>query len=469
LYRLTGENIANDPANNGNIGYIYDPVGNRNQRTSSITPISTQNFTGGYNPADLLKPTFSFDQNGNQTSDSQGRTYSYNTLNQLTEVTGTGVNLNYLYDGDGLRTQKTNNTTGVTTSYLWDRNNLTGYPQVTEEFQNGQLTRRYVYGPEGPLYMVQLVNGTWVTSYYGKDAQNVRFLMNDSGQITDSYTWDAFGNLISSSGIGTANNIGFDGEYADNDTGLVYLRARWMNPTIGRFITSDSFEGVETDPSSLNHYTGFSNDPVNRIDPEGNFDISSSIGSAIEGILASFPRVTGFVERLLGRQVEVEKDYFFPEFQKGYAKNKSGQLVKVVQGGVNVGIGARYRFRDPVYPEYRWVQLVTSSIPVSGISAGTQFYDGETPSVSPQYYYDNAKEQKFKGVGGYDSLFTDEPNATVGSNQSFQLNFDFHAKLVGVNPTGSLSFTPLFDIHYYYKFTNTGVTVPPAPDITRLF
>jgi RHS repeat-associated protein len=277
LYRLTGESIANDPANNGNIGYIYDPVGNRNQRTSSITPILPQNFTGGYNPADLLKPTFSFDQNGNQTSDSQGRTYSYNTLNQLTQVTGTGVNVNYLYDGDGLRAQKVNNTTGVTTSYLWDRNNLTGYPQVTEEFQNSQLTRRYVYGPEGPLYMVQLVGGSWVTSYYGKDAQNIRFLMNDSGQITDSYTWDAFGNLISSSGAGTANNIGFDAEYRDSDTGLVYLRARWMNPAIGRFMEMDTDEGDKEDPSSLHKYQTVSNDPINRIDPSGNDDYNDML------------------------------------------------------------------------------------------------------------------------------------------------------------------------------------------------
>jgi RHS repeat-associated protein len=293
LYRLTGEIVANDPANNGNIGYIYDPVGNRNQRTSSITPISTQNFTGGYNPADLLKPTFSFDQNGNQTSDSQGRTYSYNTLNQLTQVTGTGVNVNYLYDGDGLRTQKVNNTTGVTTSYLWDRNNLTGYPQVTEEFQNSQLTRRYVYGPEGPLYMVQLVNGTWVTSYYGKDAQNVRFLMNDSGQITDSYTWDAFGNLISSSGVGTANNLGFDGEYSDSDTGLVFLRARWMNPTLGRFQTMDDYEGEIDDPLSLSKYQFVSNDPTDKIDPSGKQGFIGVVGGlAIVGLLSSFPDVT---------------------------------------------------------------------------------------------------------------------------------------------------------------------------------
>jgi RHS repeat-associated protein len=274
LYRLTGEAISGDASVNGSIGYAYDPVGNRDTRTSTVAPIPTQTFTGDYTSADLLQPTFSYDQNGNQTSDSLGRTYTYNALNQLTQVTGTGINVSYLYDGDGLRVQKTNHLTGVTTNYLWDRNNLTGYPQVSEELQNGQVKRRYVYGPKGPLYMSQLIGGNWVNSFFGYDAQNVRFLTNDSGQVTDTYTWDAFGNLISSTG-NTANNIGYDAEYRDSDTGLIYLRARWMNPTLGRFQSMDSYEGDTEDPLSLHKYEFTSSNPENMIDPSGNDGIDS--------------------------------------------------------------------------------------------------------------------------------------------------------------------------------------------------
>jgi RHS repeat-associated protein len=269
LYRLTGENITVDPSGNtGDVAYTYDSVGNRNQRTSTVSPIVSQNFTGAYTTADLLKPTFDFDKNGNQLTNGNGVTYTYNALNQLTRVQGTSLDVAYVYDGDGLRVQKTSN--GITTNYLWDRNNLTGYPQVSEELQSGNVVRRYVYGPKGPLYMVQLVGSTWVTSYFGEDATgSVRFLMNDSGQITDQYTRDAFGNLLSSSGAGTSNNIGFDGEFADSDTGLIYLRARWYDPTMGRFLSMDSYEGDQQNPLTLNKYEGFNENPINDFDPTG--------------------------------------------------------------------------------------------------------------------------------------------------------------------------------------------------------
>ena len=214
LYRLTNETITspNIPDPTGGVTYSYDPVGNRQQRNSSVSGVSTQNFSGGYNPADELKPTFSFDGNGNQLSDSQGRTYTYNALNQLTHVTGTGLDVSYLYDGDGLRVQKTNNLTAVTTKYLWDRNNLTGVPQVSEELQGGSVVRRYVYGPRGPLYQVQNTGVSWVTNYFVPDATgSIRLVLDDSGTITDALDYDGFGNILRRTGT-TDLGVGFEGE-----------------------------------------------------------------------------------------------------------------------------------------------------------------------------------------------------------------------------------------------------------------
>ncbi len=62
LYRLISEDVLVDPSGNtGEVDYSYDPVGNRNTRNSTLAPVSPQNFTNDYNPADLLTPTFSYD------------------------------------------------------------------------------------------------------------------------------------------------------------------------------------------------------------------------------------------------------------------------------------------------------------------------------------------------------------------------------------------------------------------------
>ena len=285
LYRLTDENILVDPSGNtGDVAYVYDNVGNRNTRTSGVSIISTQNFSGGYNPADLLKPTFNFDQNGNQLNDAQGRIYTYNALNQLTHVTGTGVDVSYVYDGDGLRVQKTNNLTAVTTRYLWDRNNLTRIPQVSEELQGGSVVRRYVYGPRGPLYQVQNTGVSWVTNYFVPDATgSIRLVLDDSGNITDALDYDGFGNILRRTGT-TNLSVGFKGEYTEPETGLVYLRARWYNPDLGRFQTMDDYEGTTDDPLSLHKYEFVADDPINKSDPSGN-QYGSRIGELLAGNL----------------------------------------------------------------------------------------------------------------------------------------------------------------------------------------
>lgn len=74
LYRLTGESIANSPHGvNGSVGYSYDPVGNRLNRSSSIAPVPSQNST--YDPNDRLTSD-GYDNNGNTTA-AGGNNYAY--------------------------------------------------------------------------------------------------------------------------------------------------------------------------------------------------------------------------------------------------------------------------------------------------------------------------------------------------------------------------------------------------------
>jgi|GEM_PF-2818018 len=84
------------------------------------------------------------------------------------------------------------------------------------------------------------------------------------------YAFDAFGNLLASTG-GTPNEYLYSGERWDPNLQFYYLRLRLFNPQTGRFWTRDTFEGVLSEPRTLHKYLYAENDPVNLIDPTGNF------------------------------------------------------------------------------------------------------------------------------------------------------------------------------------------------------
>jgi RHS repeat-associated protein len=96
----------------------------------------------------------------------------------------------------------------------------------------------------------------------------VRFLTNASGHVTDSYDYDAFGNLLNHTGD-TVNNYLYCGEQFDSTTGLYYLRARYMNPSTGTFISQDAYQGSVYDPVSLHKYLYANANPVMYSDPSG--------------------------------------------------------------------------------------------------------------------------------------------------------------------------------------------------------
>jgi RHS repeat-associated protein len=279
LLRLTNESIAASSGPAGTIGYKYDGVGNRTNRTSSVSGVANQALA--YNANDQLTNAV-YDANGN-TRTNGSDTYFYDVENRLTNAIVNGTNLFFVYDGDGNRVQKT--VGSVTTLYLVDGQNLTGHAQVLEELTvaggTTNLTKTYAYGLD--LYN-QRVAGSGVVSFYGCDGNgNVRFLTGSSGGISDTYNYDAFGDLIASTGT-TDNSYRYTGEQYDANLGFYFLRARYMNPNTGRFWTRDSVEGNIYDPASLHKYTYCGNDPVNRTDPSGN-QYSIAVSLAIIAII----------------------------------------------------------------------------------------------------------------------------------------------------------------------------------------
>lgn len=282
LYRLTGEAITGsaDTTKNGTIGYIYDPVGNRLQRTSTLAPVPPTSST--YDANDRLT-TDTYDTNGNTTA-SGSNAYTYDFENHLSTLNTSAEAI--VYDGDGNRVAKTAG--GVTTQYLVDDRNLTGYGQVLEELSGGTVLRVYTYG----LNRISESQASG-TSFYGYDGHgNVRLLTDTTGAVTDRYDYDAFGNILSQAGA-TPNVYLFSGEQSDSNLALYYLRARYLSQSTGRFWTMDTDEGDPDSPISLHKYTYVGNEPVRRLDPGGNqFDIASvSLEIAIAAVVLTVPDV----------------------------------------------------------------------------------------------------------------------------------------------------------------------------------
>ena len=186
-----------------------------------------------------------------------------------------------VYDGDGNRVAKT--VGGVTTRYLVDDRNPTGYAQVLEEVAGGIVQRLYTYG----LDLVSQTQPSGTTYYVYDGSGSTRHLSDDAGALVAAYDYDAFGVILRSDGA-VSNAYLFRGEYFDGNLELYFLRARYLDVRSGRFWTADTFEGFHDEPLSLHRYLYASADSVNLSDPSGEFSIGSvGVSMAVHGALMS--------------------------------------------------------------------------------------------------------------------------------------------------------------------------------------
>lgn len=246
LNRLLEEKITNDPqGNNRVVNYTYDAVGNRLTKTDSVAGLTTYTYNN-LNQLDFLTANnvvtdYTYDDNGNLILEETGNNstvyrWAWDGENRLMGVTVTegGVprNVAYEYNAQGIRVGKV--VDGVETRYLIDE--LQPYAQVVEEYDAaGNALASYVYG----LDLMGRVSGTQPEFYHSDGLGSARLLTNGLGAVTGTYSYDAFGNLIVSNG-GSDNPYLFAGEQRDSETGLDYLRARYYDPFVGRFISADA-------------------------------------------------------------------------------------------------------------------------------------------------------------------------------------------------------------------------------------
>ena len=219
--------------------------------------------------------TYSYDANGSRIGRTDGAgtdTYTYDVENRLiaanVQLGSEPGAVTYTYDDGGIRVSKTAG--GVTAKYLVDHN-------VTDarvlEASDGTTTVRYLYGDD----LIAMQRSDVGVRYFLYDGQmSVRQLADEAGNVTDTYTYDAFGVLLASTGS-TPNEFRYAGEQYDANVGFYYLRARYYDPSAGRFTSMDTWEGMSFDPPSLHKYTYCRNNPVNDRDPSGNYTLIQTI------------------------------------------------------------------------------------------------------------------------------------------------------------------------------------------------
>ena len=223
---------------------------------------------------DKSSTRYSYDKNGNLINkiyELSGREtesyYSYDGYNRLSEYISGNTSAEYSYNPEGLRESKTVN--GKYTRFIYDGANIVG--ELTDD-------NYYIYyrGTE-LLGMNSYDNNSY---YYRLDSHgNVTDLLTHTGDEIKSYTYNPYGKekpfSINPAGNetilyhwkneteNTHNPFRYCGEYYDEESGLIYLRNRYYDPSIGRFISEDPVR------DGLNWYVYCRNNPVNYVDPWG--------------------------------------------------------------------------------------------------------------------------------------------------------------------------------------------------------
>ena len=238
--------------------YNYDPNGNLLNKAygrmsaASIEPESLQISVG-----ESSEPTLDI--------------FTYTLRNQLKTAAVGGKTASYHYDPTGMRLSKT--VDGVSTNQIWSGGN------VVAEY--GAQNAVYRYG----VKLVDMTQNSVQNYYLYNGHGDTTQLVNASGTVTANYQYDAFGNPVGNGANNVYNPFRYNCQYTDDETGFIYLRNRYYDPSIGRFITEDPIK------ADFNYYTYAKNNPIRFIDPIGL--AAGDVFDSFDKMLADASRTTG--------------------------------------------------------------------------------------------------------------------------------------------------------------------------------
>ncbi len=202
--------------------------------------------------------------------------------------------LEFKYDANGLRTRKKltkHDKSTVTTDYILHGDQI-NHVTITEANASGTVTATnnlhfYYDAANRPIALD--FNGT--KYFYAHNVHNdIAAILDSNGAIVVEYKYDAWGELLQTTGtlastLGKLNPFRYRGYVYDEESGLYYLRNRYFNPDLNRFITTDITVGSAGEPLSHNFYAYCLNDPINRVDESGAWSLPNwakvAIGTAL--------------------------------------------------------------------------------------------------------------------------------------------------------------------------------------------
>ena len=241
--------------------YTYDRAGNRTSvqagdRRESYHydrgRLTTRTVEHTQDPAGKTY-TYRYDAQGNTLGDGEN-TYLYDCLNRIAEVqTKAGDIQKNHYDAEGLRSQMEEN--GKLVSFVYADREV-----IAEEDEAGEHIH-YIRGHE--LLASDSERARMYYHYACDEMGSITDITDCHGTVLNHYAYDAFGNRTVEEET-VENRFGFAGEMLDAVTGQYYLRARFYNPVIARFLSEDTYYG-----DGLNLYAYCHNNPVRYVDPSG--------------------------------------------------------------------------------------------------------------------------------------------------------------------------------------------------------
>lgn len=255
--------------------YAYDLGGNILSKTEydyadgqTSNPVTVSYTYGDAVWRDLLTAyngeAITYDGIGNPTN-YRGWGMTWQGGRQLASMQKDGTTLSFSYNDAGLRTEKTVN--GSTRRYIWNSSQLMADVGASDAFY-------FHYSSGGELigYTYKTADTETECILVKNQQGDVERVISADGTILASYTYDAWGNVLTSEGsLAAANPIRYRGYYFDTETSLYYLQSRYYDPAVGRFINADNYASTGQGICGCNMFAYCENSPITRIDFSGNF------------------------------------------------------------------------------------------------------------------------------------------------------------------------------------------------------